>query len=109
MEKNSFVFYLSFDEALRELPEKSRLRLYDAITDYALRGKDTVFTGIEKAVFSLIKPQLQANNQRYENGCKGAEFGKLGGRPKKPQENPKKTPTGILLKTPTKPLMKMKM
>jgi hypothetical protein len=71
MEKNSFVFYLSFDEALRELPEKSRLRLYDAITDYALRGKETEFTGIEKAVFSLIKPQLQANNQRYENGKKG--------------------------------------
>ena len=92
MEKSSFVFYLSFDEALRELPEKSRLRLYDAIADYALRGKDTEFTGIEKAVFSLIKPQLHANNQRYENGCKGGEFGKLGGRPKKPQENPKETP-----------------
>ncbi len=92
MEKNSFVFYLSFDEALRELPEKSRLRLYDAITDYALRGKETEFTGIEKAVFSLIKPQLHANNQRYENGCKGGEFGKLGGRPKKPQETPKETP-----------------
>ncbi len=103
MEKNSFVFYLSFDEALRELPEKSRLRLYDAITDYALRGKDTVFTGIEKAVFSLIKPQLQANNQRYENGCKGAEFGKLGGRPKKPQEPPKGDISLSPNETPRKP------
>ncbi|MBQ5930517.1 MAG: hypothetical protein IIX02_06980, partial [Clostridia bacterium] len=100
MEKNSFVFYLSFYEALRELPEKSRIRLYDAIADFALLGKDTEFTGVEKAVFSLIKPQLQANNQRYENGCKGAEFGKLGGRPKKPQENPKENPIGVIDENP---------
>ena len=109
MERNSFVFYASFDEALRELPDKSRLRLYDAIADYALRGEDTNFTGIEKAVFSLIKPQLQANKSRYENGVKGAEFGKLGGRPKKPQENPKETPKkpqenpkGDMVENPTK-------
>ena len=105
--RERFVFYNSFDEALRELPDKARLKLYDAIMAYALRGEETEFTGIEKAVFSLIKPQLKANRQRYENGCKGAESGSLGGRPKKPQrgleneenENPKKTPR--------KPLMKM--
>jgi len=69
--KDSFIFYASFDEALRELPDKSRLRIYDAITDYALRGVEPELKGIEKAVFSLIKPQVKANNQRYENGCKG--------------------------------------
>lgn len=89
MEKQSFIFYASFYEALQELSDKSRLKLYDAITSYALEGVEHDLTGIEKAVFALIKPQLRANNQRYENGKKGAEFGKLGGRPKKPQENPK--------------------
>ena len=80
--KNSFIFYASFDEALRELPDKSRLKMYDAIADYALRGiVHTEFKGIEKAVYSLILPQLQANATRYENGCKG-------GRPKKTETKP---------------------
>lgn len=78
MEKGSFIFYASFDEALKELPDKSRLKIYDAICDYALRGIEQDLSGVEKAVLSLIKPQLKANNQRYENGCKG-------GRPKKNQ------------------------
>jgi hypothetical protein len=98
--QNSFIFYASFDEALKELPDKIRLKIYDAICDYALRGIEPEFSGIEKAVFSLIKPQISANLQKYKNGCRGAEFGHLGGRPKKPQENgvgdndknPKETP-----------------
>jgi hypothetical protein len=103
--KNSFIFYASFDEALRELPDKSRLKMYDAIADYALRGIiRTDFKGIEKAVYSLIIPQLQANNNRYENGCKG-------GRPKKTEqkpmvlenENQNETNGGIAKKTKTKP------
>ena len=103
--KNSFIFYASFDEALRELPDKSRLKIYDAIADYALRGIiRTDFKGIEKAVYSLIIPQLQANNNRYENGCKG-------GRPKKTEqkpmvlenENQNETNGGIAKKTKTKP------
>jgi len=46
-------------------------------------------------MFSLIKPQLEANYKRFLNGKKGADFGKLGGRPKtpkKPLDNPKLTP-----------------
>lgn len=103
MERNSFIFYSSFDEALRELPDDSRLRLYDAIAGYALRGEEPGLTGVEKALFLLIQPQLQANNVRYENGCKGAEFGTLGGRPKKPQENPKGDKVKNPKKTPKKP------
>lgn len=99
MEKESFVFYKSFYTALSALPDDLRLKLYDMISTYALFGEELECNGVEKAVFSLIKPQVDANNQRYENGCKGAEFGKLGGRPKKPQENPK----GRAKKTPKKP------
>ena len=99
MAKESFIFYKSFLDALEELPDNLRLKLYDAITKYALKGEEIELSGIEKAVFLLIKPQINANHQKYENGCKGAEFGHLGGRPKKPQENPKETPA----KTPKKP------
>ena len=69
--KDSFIFYASFDEALRELPDKSRLKIYDATTDYALRGIQAEFSGVEKAVFTLIKQQIDNHNKRVENGKKG--------------------------------------
>lgn len=69
--RESFIFYRSYAEALKELPDEQRLILYDAIMSYALDGKEPKLKGIEKAIFALIRPQLQANNKRYENGKKG--------------------------------------
>ena len=103
--RESFVFYASFAEALSEMPDKSRLKLYDAIILLALHGEETEFTGIEKAVFSLIKPQIKANNKRYENGKKGAEFGIKGGAPTGNDTAKKNNPKT----TAKQPLMKMKM
>lgn len=74
--KNSFVFYRSFFEALQDLNDKDRLKLYDAICDLALNDEDTQLKGIANTVFKLIKPQVIANTERYANGKKG-------GRPKK--------------------------
>lgn len=75
-EKESFVFYKSFYEALQDLKDKDRLKVYDAICNMALNNIETNLTGISKTIFTLIKPQVLANNRRYENGKKG-------GRPKK--------------------------
>lgn len=75
-EKDSFVFYRSFFEALQDLSDKDRLKLYDAICNLALNGEDTELKGIACTVFKLIKPQVVANTKRYANGKKG-------GRPKK--------------------------
>ena len=75
-EKESFVFYKSFYEALQDLKDKDRLKVYDAICEMALNNTETQLTGIAKTVFTLIKPQVLANNRRYENGKKG-------GRPNK--------------------------
>jgi hypothetical protein len=71
MIRESFVFYRSFAEALRDLDEITRVHCYDAITKYALDGETTELSGIESAVFKLIKPQIDANNKRFENGMKG--------------------------------------
>ena len=89
--RESFVFYASFFEALQGCPSETRLAVYEAIIQYALYP-DYIsnLTGIEKALFTLVKPQLDANIRRRENGKLGASFGKKGGRPKK--ENPTKTP-----------------
>ncbi len=95
--KESCIFYNSFFEAIKEIEDvNSRVKLYEATLAYALQGEDPKgLIGVEKAIFALIKPQINANNKRYEDGKKGADFGKLGGRPKK-----QKTPVGFLDKTP---------
>ena len=101
MERESFVFYKSFYEAIKELSNETQLKIIKTIFDFALEGiEPTGLEGIEKAVFLLIKPQLEANNQRYENGCKGGEFGYLGGRPKNKQKKPQRNPKGVINKNP---------
>ena len=67
-EKESFVFYKSFYDALQDLKEKDRLKVYDAICDLALNGNETKLTGVAKTIFTLIKPQILANTKRYKNG-----------------------------------------
>ena len=82
--RNSFIFYKSFaDVIMRIEDEAERARAYDAIIKYAIYGEETMPQGLAGMVFDLAKPQIDANNMRYENGKKGAPFGKLGGRPKK--------------------------
>ena len=70
MARESFVFYRSFFEALQDLKEKERLKVYDAICDLALNEKDTNFTGMAKTVFTLIRPQILSNTKKYKNGQK---------------------------------------
>ena len=81
--RDSFVFYRSFAEAIRELDPEDRVLLIDILIDYALDDKQPECSGAVKGMFLLIKPQIDANNKRYDNGRKG-------GRPKtkqKPNEN----------------------
>ena len=105
MERESFVFYVSFLEGIEGLTDEGQLKVYKAVTNFALRGiEPTNLVGIEKSIFALIKPQILANNKKYKDGCSGGEFGKLGGRPKNKTKNPngvnKKTPKGLSIKTP---------
>lgn len=87
--RESFIFYASFYEALKELPNELRLEIFDAVCEFSLNGKEPELTGVARAIFALIRPQIAANFARYENGCKG-------GRPKtetKPNENQNQTET----------------
>ena len=92
-ERTSFVFYRSFFEAAQELDIAEKALLYDAIINYGLFNQQPDKRICDKhiiAMFKLIQPQIDKNYERYENGKKGAEYGKLGGRP--PKNNPTKTP-----------------
>ena len=68
MARDSFIFYRSFYEAISELPKENQADTYDAIMQYALNQIEIELTGISKAIFSLVKPQLDANYKKYENG-----------------------------------------
>lgn len=68
MARDSFIFYRSFYEAISELPKENQADSYNAIMRYALDQEETELTGISKAIFSLVKPQLDANYKKYENG-----------------------------------------
>jgi hypothetical protein len=90
--RDSMIFYRSFYEAVKELNKEQQADIYNAIFAYSLDGENEDLSGIVKTVFTLIKPQLDANNKRFENGAKG-------GRPKqnktenKPNNNQNKTKT----------------
>lgn len=80
--RDGFVFYRSFREAIRELPEEERLKCYEVILDYALDEVVPNEVGISSAIFKLIKPQIDANNKRYENGKKGGRGNRTETEPK---------------------------
>ena len=86
--RDSFIFYRSFFESFDGLSKKDKLLLFDAICNYALNDIESQLCGVPLAMFKLLKPQLDANTRRYENGLKG-------GRPRKteikPNENQKET------------------
>ena len=82
MKRDSFIFYKSFYDSIKELDPADQVRIYNAIFNYEFEGKEEKLTGVAKSIFTLIIPQLEANNQRYINGCRG-------GRPKKTETKPK--------------------
>lgn len=89
--RESFIFYRSFFEAIEELDDKKRLKMYDSIAKLALKNEETDdLKGICKQLFTLIKPQITANNKRYEDGKKGGRPKQKitsGSSEKKPNEN----------------------
>lgn len=95
MERDSFIFYKSFYEAIRDLPDNIRLEVFTAITEYALYGKQPEdLKPFARGMFLLIKPNLDANVKRYENGKKGGRKSKKLTLPvgEKPVEAPAEAP-----------------
>lgn len=70
--RDSFIFYRSFYEAIRELPRDVQGEIYTAIMEYGLYGKETEqLKPMARSIFILIKPILSANAARQENASKG--------------------------------------
>ena len=91
--RESFIFYRSFYEAIKDLPRDVQGEIYTAIMEYSLNGNEPDdLKPIARSIFTLMKPQIDRNNKRYENG-------KQGGRPSnmetkdKPRNNIPETET----------------
>lgn len=66
--RDTMIFYRSFYEAIKHLEKDERVIIYDSIFKYGLDFEETELTGITKTVWTLIKPQLDANIKRFNNG-----------------------------------------
>ena len=92
--RESVVFYRSFYESIAELPDNDRLAVYDALFQYALDDKNPDLSDVPLAIFKLMKPQVDANNRKYENGKKGGRKKanqNQNGTKAKPKRNQKQT------------------
>lgn len=58
MKRDSVVFYRSFYEAIKNLPDKERLESLQAIFDYAFDGTMPTGAGVAMAMFLMAKPKI---------------------------------------------------
>ena len=101
--RDSFVFYRSFYDAIKDLPRDVQGEIYTAIMEYSLYGKETEnLKPIARSVFTLMKPQIDVNNKRFENGKKGGRP-KSGNEPDGNQEETKEKPSNNQSETKSKP------
>ncbi len=86
---NGFKWQPSYYEAIRDLPDAERLKMYDAISDYGFGNVIEDLPPLLNGYFLLMKPILEKSVEYY-TAQQGN--GKKGGRPpKKTKQNPNKT------------------
>ena len=90
MERNSFIFYRSFYEALKDLPQDMQGTIFVAIMEYALNGKlVNIDDPVTRSIFTLIRPILDNSLKQFINGSKGgAKPGNKNAAKKQPKNNP---------------------
>lgn len=74
MANEGFVFYKSFADAVDALPAEQYKTIVQALCHYAIYGEiPEDLDPFCLAMFTLMKPQVDANNKRREAGRKGGE------------------------------------
>jgi hypothetical protein len=89
--RDSMVFYRSFYEAIKELSKEQQGEIYNAIFSYGLDFDEPELKGISKTVWTLIKPQIDANIRRYNNGNKPKNKQNISKTEAKPKQEASKT------------------
>jgi hypothetical protein len=84
MERESFILYTSWYDAIRLLSQEQKGDLLDAIFNYHISGTTPEQSSTINLAFRFLKPAMDANISKYQAICEKNQLnGKLGGRPKK--------------------------
>lgn len=70
----AFSFYLSYHEALKDLPTEDRKLMLLAIDDFVFEDKKPQLKGVNKIIWTLIEPNLTTSKNR-SNKNSGAPLG----------------------------------
>jgi len=89
--RDTAIIYRSFFEAIRELPKESQAEIWEAVCEYAFNFNEVELSGLAKSIFTLIKPQLEANIKRYQNGLVPKNKGKISETEAKDKRNGSET------------------
>jgi hypothetical protein len=81
-EKNSFIFYHSWDDAFNGMTDEEAGKMIKAMIFYSKNGVVNKLKNSLKIAFGFIKAQMDLDAQKYEKTCENrANSGKKGGRP----------------------------
>ena len=91
IERDSMVFYRSFMESMDDLEPEIYKSTMQMVLHYAMDGEATEGGAIERALFSLIKPQIDANNRKYASGKQGGRVNNQNKTKVEPKHNQDET------------------
>lgn len=66
-----FTFFESFHEATKDMPDTEFANYWKPVLKYIFEGETPEFTGLNKAIFALMKPNIDSSLKNRENGKKG--------------------------------------
>lgn len=88
MAKESFIIYTKYGEQINLLSDTQAGVLLRALIKYQSGEELPKMDGMTNLVFSVIRQQMDFDNNKYDEMCKArSNAGKQGGRPAKPLEN----------------------
>ena len=65
MERNSFIFYKGWREAIKDLPDDVRLEIYESIIEYATTGNLRGLKPMANIAFNFIKIDIDRDTEKY--------------------------------------------
>ena len=72
MKRDWFIFYESFYEAWKNLQNEDRLKYYNRVLSYWIEWINEISDSwVVEAMFTLVRPQIDANNKRFNDWKKG--------------------------------------
>ena len=101
--RDTIVFYKSFVDAIETQSKEIQAEIYHLVFDYAFNGTEPnqeEYNSVSIAMFMLMRPQIDANNKKYENGKKG---GRTKAEPNDNQTVTKSKPKANQAETKTEP------